>query len=401
MVDSNSDYSDFFNIYSALEPPKIQREESGSIKQGEEDLDFLDNISFLNNYQDFSFEFPGLSPVSSITNNFSFSNFNISDFINIPQSFKTQENITPKFGTQQDYVNTMYHYLYQALENNGIDGKKWAPILVAHTSIESAWGNEFSRRNNNFAGIKGKGSGKVKTKEWSPSRGYYTIEDSFKSYPSIQAFADDYVKMLKNRFHAFDGTPSEYASNIRKHKYFTAPLEKYQNQLDSRLKRINNLLQSMSTSNNQNKSINKDLISIDISDLLKQEGITKINGKDILFGNPNLRKRGVTYGSKNSHHYERDPLTGNANARDISIVGGTHKDYEDFKNILMSNPRVRQWLQQRNWGIINEIIPQVTSQTKATGPHFHFGPDRWARQIWNYWLNNPNTPVNQYIAKNK
>lgn len=149
-----------------------------------------------------------------------------------------------QFDGKNGYVKNMYQYLYQALENNGIDGKTWAPILVAHTSIESGWGNKFSRENNNFGGIKGKGSKVVSTKEWSPSKGYYTIKDSFKSYPSIQAFADDYVKKLKNKFKAFNGTPADYLRNIRKHGYFTASLSDYQRIFNGRLKEVNKLLGS-------------------------------------------------------------------------------------------------------------------------------------------------------------
>lgn len=152
--------------------------------------------------------------------------------------------VTTQFGSRKDFVNTLYSHLYKALQDNGIDAKVWAPILTAHTSIESAWGNEFSRKNNNFGGIKGKGSGKVKTKEWSPERGYYTINDSFKSYASIDDFANDYVRMLKNRFKAFDGTPDQYLFNIRKHRYFTARLEDYQKMFNSRLRTVNSLLSS-------------------------------------------------------------------------------------------------------------------------------------------------------------
>lgn len=148
------------------------------------------------------------------------------------------------FSDNEDYAKTMYQYLYQALEDNGIDGATWAPILTAHTSIESGWGNKFSRENNNFGGIKGKGSAVVSTKEWSPSKGYYTIKDTFKSYPSIQAFADDYVKKLKNKFKAFDGTPADYLRNIRKHGYFTASLSDYQRIFNGRLNNVNKLLNS-------------------------------------------------------------------------------------------------------------------------------------------------------------
>lgn len=155
---------------------------------------------------------------------------------------KYTPKVTTKFGSRKDYVTTLYSHLYKALQENGIDAKTWAPILTAHTSIESAWGNEFSRKNNNFGGIKGKGSGKVKTKEYSPEKGYYTVNDSFKSYVSIDDFADDYVKMLKNKFGAFNGTPDQYLANIRKHGYFTARLEDYQKIFNSRLRTVNSLL---------------------------------------------------------------------------------------------------------------------------------------------------------------
>ena len=156
----------------------------------------------------------------------------------------TIRRVSKEEPTKKGFTKTMYRYLYQALENNGLDGKVWAPILTAHTSIESNWGNQFSRKNNNYAGIKGKGSSVVGTKEWSPQRGYYTVKDSFKSYPSIAAFADDFVKRLKNKFRAFDGTPQQYVSNIRKHGYFTDSLSHYQGMMNSRLNTINRLLSS-------------------------------------------------------------------------------------------------------------------------------------------------------------
>ena len=151
--------------------------------------------------------------------------------------------VTTQFGSRKDFVNTLYSHLYKALQEHGIDAKTWAPILTAHTSIESGWGNEFSRKNNNFGGIKGKGSGMVKTKEYSPERGYYTINDSFKSYASIDDFANDYVKILKN-MGAFNGTPDQYLANLKKHRYFTARLEDYQKMFNSRLRTVNSLLSS-------------------------------------------------------------------------------------------------------------------------------------------------------------
>ena len=135
------------------------------------------------------------------------------------------------------------------------------------------------------------------------------------------------------------------------------------------------------------------LVNVDIEDLLKQEGITSVNGKKIKFGSRSRRADNTSYGVKNSHHKEIDQHTGYANARDISIVGGTDKDYADFRKMLLDNDRIRQWFSQKKWGIINEITPYVMRRTNATGRHFHFGPDQWAVRTWRGWIDNPNIDV--------
>lgn len=142
-----------------------------------------------------------------------------------------------------------------------------------------------------------------------------------------------------------------------------------------------------------NQPVDRSLIRIDIEDLLKSEGITSVNGKRIKFGNKNLRAQNASYGAKNSNHKKRDPHTGNAMARDISIIGGNTADYAKFRAILLSNPRVRAYMQAKGWGIINEVTPAILRRTRGTGPHFHFGPDSWARRTWSGWLNNPNVPI--------
>lgn len=142
---------------------------------------------------------------------------------------------------------------------------------------------------------------------------------------------------------------------------------------------------------------NDELIKIDIEDLLRQEGITSINGKQIKFGNKALREQNASYGAKNSNHKKRDPHTGNAMARDISIVGGTTSDYNEFRRVLLNNPRVRAYMNAKGWGIINEITSSILSRTRGTGPHFHFGPDTWAKRTWSGWLDNPNIPITQAL----
>ena len=142
---------------------------------------------------------------------------------------------------------------------------------------------------------------------------------------------------------------------------------------------------------------NSDLTRIDIEDLLRQEGITSVNGKLIKFGNKALRSSNASYGVKNSNHKKRDPLTGNAMARDISIIGGNIQDYADLRAILLNNQRVVQWFAAKGWGIINELTPAILRRTNGTVPHFHFGPDSWARRTWAKWLENPDISITQAL----
>lgn len=59
----------------------------------------------------------------------------------------------------------------------------------------------------------------------------------------------------------------------------------------------------------------------------------------------------------------------------------------------MSNELISQYLDTKNWGIINEVTPQILARTRGTGLHFHFGPDTWARRTWSGWKSNPDTPI--------
>ena len=244
-------FNSLFTTYEAIEPPSVVNEDTKLVQQNYKQ--FLQTSSAPNYGNTPTISFDSIAskedPLKEKTDPpISFNEYIAPDTAKAPSTKLSTRKWTPtttiQFSDRKDYARTMYGYLYRALEDNGIDGDTWAPILTAHTSIESGWGNEFSRRNNNFGGIKGKGSSVVSTKEWSPSKGYYTIKDTFKSYRSVQDFADDYVKKLKNRFKAFDGTPEDYLKNIRAHGYFTAKLSDYQKMFNGRLKNINDLLQN-------------------------------------------------------------------------------------------------------------------------------------------------------------
>lgn len=135
----------------------------------------------------------------------------------------------------------------------------------------------------------------------------------------------------------------------------------------------------------------KPLLSWDISDLMKARGITSVNGKGIKFGKSSRRTSSV--GSPNSYHRSIDRATGKAMARDISIYGGTHRDYDALRKAVLNDPVVRSWMNYKGWGIINEITRAALNKTGGTGNHFHFGPDRWAQRTWAKWQLNPNINV--------
>ena len=220
-----SNFNNFFSVYEHTEPPPIITHEY---------KDMLDQFYYPvipNETSDKQDETnPEERMLQWITTTY---------FSDVPQKPKVPES----FKSRAEYVQTMSPYISQALEANGLDAALWTPVVVAQTAVESGWGNEFSRRNHNYAGIKGKGSGKVNTKEYDPEIGeYYTIQDEFKKYDSIEDFADDFVKRLKNKFNAFNGSPEEYVQNIKNKGYFTAPLYDYQKLIDSTLQEVNKYL---------------------------------------------------------------------------------------------------------------------------------------------------------------
>lgn len=103
---------------------------------------------------------------------------------------------------------------------------------------------------------------------------------------------------------------------------------------------------------------NKETISL--PDLLKQEGV------DFTITS-SYRPNAVTKsGHKSNHSIE-------GGAYDIKPSNG--KTFEDLKNEIYSNPTIVQWMNDHDWGIIEETTPEVMAKTGATGKHWHFGPD--------------------------
>lgn len=106
---------------------------------------------------------------------------------------------------------------------------------------------------------------------------------------------------------------------------------------------------------------------ISFEDLLKEEGVhARITS--------GYRENAKASSGKPSHHsikggaYDIVPTTGN---------------FEDLRKEIYGNPRIVAWMKNKNWGILEETTPEIMRKTKATGPHWHFGPDEEARKNFN------------------
>lgn len=324
-------------------------------------------------------------------------------------------NWIPK--SREDYINIMGKALRNALINNNINPEIWTNYLLAQTALESNWGkSSISTKYNNYGGIKGTGSGSVSTREYSPQRGYYSTHSSFKSFNSVEDFADYFVKTLRDKFKAFSTTPGEYLKNIRNHEYFTAPLNDYSRTFNSILNSIsikaqkgyklnyvtytpipikdisypdildipepnkptvsNDLEYSDTSSENYLEDDTEEYdISKSIEDLFKDAGI------DIEITS-SYRPGATTKSGRTSWHSVKDKY-GNSRAYDIKPING---DFQALKNAMINNPLIRYYFSKRGLGVLDETTPDMMARTGATGKHFHIGPDKLAIQTWNEWI---------------
>lgn len=124
---------------------------------------------------------------------------------------------------------------------------------------------------------------------------------------------------------------------------------------------LGNLKTSAETIKSRFPTIGKsDSETISLPDLLKQQGI------DFTITS-SYRPNAITKsGHKSNHSIE-------GGAYDIKPANG--KSFEDLKEQIYSNPTIVQWMNDHDWGIIEETTPEVMAKTGATGKHWHFGPD--------------------------
>lgn len=114
----------------------------------------------------------------------------------------------------------------------------------------------------------------------------------------------------------------------------------------------------------KNYSKDPNLKNLSLEQLLKEEGVhAKITS--------GYRKGSKTSNGNNSNHSHLDE-NGHAGAYDLVPTDG---NFETLRQEIYGNPRIVEWLKNKNWGILEETSKDVMRKTGATGKHWHFGPD--------------------------
>lgn len=127
---------------------------------------------------------------------------------------------------RQQYVQDMKNLLQPELEKRGIS-TSYLPYLIAQTALESGWGTSAISKYNNFGGMTATDSQRgveATDKECDNQGNCHPKTQRFRIFNSPEDFARYYVDRLQNKFHAFESSPSDFTTTIRKHGYYTAPL---------------------------------------------------------------------------------------------------------------------------------------------------------------------------------
>jgi flagellum-specific peptidoglycan hydrolase FlgJ len=131
------------------------------------------------------------------------------------------EKIDPK-----DFYNNMYSTLKAKAEEMGFKNPEAiARVGAAQSALETGYG-KYLAGGNNYFGIKGSGGNKQTTKEYTPERGYYTSNESFRTYGNMGDSAADYLRLMQNPRYAKVAsaeTPEEAISHQGKSGYATSP----------------------------------------------------------------------------------------------------------------------------------------------------------------------------------
>lgn len=154
------------------------------------------------------------------------------DNIEIPKS-KKDSKLSFSFSSKDDFKNTMLPIYEDILLSKGLD-PGFAKSLVAQDGLESAWGSKPSG-DNNFGGIKGKGSIK-KTREVVNEKDIF-INQEFKDFASLEDYAKYKINLLNSkRYKAFDGGLEDFSRRVSAGGYATDP--KYKDVLDKVIRSV-------------------------------------------------------------------------------------------------------------------------------------------------------------------
>ena len=103
----------------------------------------------------------------------------------------------------------MYNLYSKILQEQGID-TSYAKWLVAHDVLESGHNYEKPSGKFNYGGIKGNGT-KVSTHEVINGK-RVKVNAGFKDYNSPEEYARDKVRLMKDKYHAFEG---DYSTHLK------------------------------------------------------------------------------------------------------------------------------------------------------------------------------------------
>ena len=125
-----------------------------------------------------------------------------------------------------DFYKNMYGVLKTKAEEMGFKNPEAiARVGAAQSALETGYGKALAGGNNYF-GIKGSGGNKQSTKEYSPERGYYTSNESFRTYGGMEDSAADYLRLMQNPRYAKVAaaqTPEEAIAHQSRSGYATSP----------------------------------------------------------------------------------------------------------------------------------------------------------------------------------
>lgn len=156
------------------------------------------------------------------------------DNIEISKS-KKDSKLSFSFSSKEDFKNTMLPIYENILLSKGLD-PGFAKSLVAQDGLESAWGSKPSG-DNNFGGIKGKGS-IMRTREVINGKDIF-INQEFKDFSSLENYAKYKVNLLNGkRYKAFDGGLEDFSRRVSVGGYATDP--KYKDVLDKVIRSVRN-----------------------------------------------------------------------------------------------------------------------------------------------------------------